>query len=224
MSMKVIAHRGASRAERENTLAAFERAALMGADWVELDVRRTNDEVLVVHHDPRLRDGRVIVRLSADELPDYVPTLVAAIEACGAMSVNVEIKNDRHEPDYDPTDLVAAEVADLVARRGWQDKILISSFHLATAVRARVLGLRSAYLVDALTIGALDACQEHGLEAIHPETSSVTEPLVAEAHRRGLAVHVWTEDDPDRMRLLRSWGVDGICTNTPDVLVAVLAG
>ena len=56
-----MAHRGASRAERENTLAAFTRAAEMGADAVELDVRRTAENLLVVHHDPHVADGRAIV-------------------------------------------------------------------------------------------------------------------------------------------------------------------
>ena len=58
-SLQVIAHRGASKAEAENTLAAFRRAGAMGADAVELDVRRTRDGVLVVHHDPHLPDGRL---------------------------------------------------------------------------------------------------------------------------------------------------------------------
>jgi len=57
---EVIAHRGASRMAHENTLAAFEMAAIAGADGVELDVRRTVDGVLVVHHDARVSDGRVI--------------------------------------------------------------------------------------------------------------------------------------------------------------------
>ena len=61
MSVQVLAHRGASRAERENTLRAFERACALGADGVELDVRRTSDDVLVVHHDPRVDGGCVII-------------------------------------------------------------------------------------------------------------------------------------------------------------------
>ena len=55
-----MAHRGASRAEAENTVAAFRRAGEMGAQAVELDVGRTRDGVLVVHHNPHLADGRVI--------------------------------------------------------------------------------------------------------------------------------------------------------------------
>ena len=100
----VIAHRGASRAERENTGAAFRRAGEMGADGIELDVRRTADDRLVVHHDPVLADGRTIRSTAATELPGHVPTLDAAIGACEGMFVNIEIKNDPDEPDFDPTD------------------------------------------------------------------------------------------------------------------------
>ncbi len=56
----VIAHRGASKAFAENTVAAFRGALAMGADMVELDVRRTADGRLAVHHDARLPDGRAI--------------------------------------------------------------------------------------------------------------------------------------------------------------------
>src|SRR5262245_27082175 len=90
----VIAHRGASRAAPENTLEAFRLARSLGADAVELDVRRTRDGALAVHHDARLPDGQSVVDLSAAELPRSVPLLDAALDACAGMWVNVEIKND----------------------------------------------------------------------------------------------------------------------------------
>ncbi len=71
----VIAHRGASAAAAENTIEAFALAAELGADGVELDARRTADGQVVVHHDAHLPDGRVIVDLSAADLPAHVPTL-----------------------------------------------------------------------------------------------------------------------------------------------------
>ncbi len=91
--IQVIAHRGASRAERENTLAAFRRAAVMGANAVELDVRRTSDGAMAVHHDAVLPDGRVICEMTSAELPEHVPLLPAALDACNGMWVNIEIKN-----------------------------------------------------------------------------------------------------------------------------------
>ena len=64
---QVIGHRGASRAERENTLEAFHAAVAQGADGVELDVRRTADGALAVHHDAHLPDGRAIVLTRRDD-------------------------------------------------------------------------------------------------------------------------------------------------------------
>ena len=66
----VIAHRGANRRARENTLEAFRAAVALGSDGIELDVRRTVDGALVIHHDAQLPDGRVIRESRRDELPD----------------------------------------------------------------------------------------------------------------------------------------------------------
>ena len=76
----VMAHRGVSRAERENTLEAFVTAGRMGADAVELDVRRTVDGALVVHHNPHLDDGRLIAALDRAALPEHVPGLADAMK------------------------------------------------------------------------------------------------------------------------------------------------
>src|SRR2546428_11122700 len=105
----VVAHRGASAIETENTLPAFEAAVRAGADVVEFDVRMTADDVAVVMHDPdvdRTTDGRGLVRsttlsalkqlgveLSSGERVE-VPTLEEALRCLsGRGSIGVEIKN-----------------------------------------------------------------------------------------------------------------------------------
>src|SRR4051794_26170296 len=135
----VIAHRGASAQHPENTLAAFEGAAALGADWVELDVRRTRDEVLVVHHDPRLADGRTIVELAAAELPGTVATLDAALDRCAArgLGVNVEIKSDAGEPDFDPEYRVAERVAAMLTEPELPGPYLVTSFDWRCLRRVR---------------------------------------------------------------------------------------
>ena len=72
---QIMAHRGASKAERANTVAAFACAREMGAHAVELDVRQCRSGELVVHHDPELADGRIIAHLTKEQLPAYVATL-----------------------------------------------------------------------------------------------------------------------------------------------------
>lgn len=218
----VIAHRGASRAEAENTIAAFERAAQMGADGVELDVRRTADDRLVVHHDAHLPDGRAIRSVAAADLPTSVPTLTHALDACAGMFVNVEIKNDRSEPDHDRSDWVADRVAVELERRGGGPRWLLSSFRLRTVDRCRqaMPTVRTAWLTEQMTEQEILRTVRGGHHAIHPWVGAVDEASVRLAHAHGLAVNVWTCDDPARMRELMAWGIDGICTNVPDVALA----
>jgi glycerophosphoryl diester phosphodiesterase len=72
-------------------------------------------------------------------------------------------------------------------------------------------------------IEAAATAHERGHRALHPHDFAVTGELVEHLHAQGMDVNVWTVDDPARMRALVALGVDGICTNVPDVLVGVLA-
>lgn len=223
----VYAHRGASAAQPENTLAAFAAAVAMGADGVELDVRRTADGALAVHHDAHLADGRLLCDVAAADLPDHVPSLVEALEACGDLMVNVEIKNWPRDPDHDPSLLLAGAVAPLVGRLG--ARAIVSSFNLADVDRVRVLdpsihtGTLATFGPDADLAGRfVDRARRRGHTAVHPHHGAVTPHLVGLAHAAGLQVNTWTVDDPDRMRELASLGVDAIVTNVPDVALAAL--
>lgn len=227
---QVMAHRGASKAAPANSLAAFVLARDMGAHAVELDVRQCASGELVVHHDPELADGRIIAHLAKHQLPDVVPTLDEALDACGDMWVNVEVKNHRTEPDYDPDDARTLAVLDVLRRRvalhGDSKRYLLSCFRRKTVDRAKREWpeLPTAWL----TVVVSDAPQlarelrTAGHAAVHPEVSRVSRELIETFHAEGLAVNTWTCDDPSRMRELISWGIDGICTNVPDVALGVL--
>ncbi len=230
---QVIAHRGASAVERENTLEAFALAGTLGADAVELDVRRTRDGLLVVHHDPALPDGRVIVDTAAAELPAHVPHLGAALDACSGMWVNVEIKNDPSEPDFDPSDTIADRTMDALLARGEPERWLISSFRLETVDRCRALAdaaggtgapVRTAWLTAVVPDDVVETLSGRGHVALHPWVRLLGRHVVEACHDAGIAVNTWTCDDPERMAELLDWGIDGICTNVPDVALAVRAG
>lgn len=221
---QVIAHRGASAAEPENTVAAFRRAAALGADAVELDVRRTADGVLVVHHNPDLPGRGWIKDLRAAQLPSHVPLLGDALDACAGMWVNVEIKNDPREPDFDPVDRIADETIAALSARGEDDRWLVSSFRIETIDRCRE---RSASIATAwLTIDVPDdvvaTVTARGHRAWHPWFPVLTPALIEQCHDAGVTVNTWTCDDPAVMARLAEAGIDGICTNVPDVAVAVL--
>jgi glycerophosphoryl diester phosphodiesterase len=224
----VIAHRGASAAHPENTVAAFRAARALGADWVELDVRRTADRALAVHHDEALAGGRLIASLAASsgELPEDVPLLDAALDACAGMGVNIEIKNWRLDADFDPNRWLSEAVVGLLAERGGRDEVLVSSFDLETVDRVHQLdpSVPTALLVMELDDPArvVAATAGRGHAALHPWAPTVDAELVERCHDAGLAVNTWTVDDPDWMVRLAQIGVDGIVTNVPDVARAAL--
>jgi len=222
----VIAHRGASAARPENTVEAFRHAVELGADGVELDVRRTRDGQAAIHHDETLADGRALRDLDAADLPDHVPLLRAALEACEPLEVNVEIKNVPIDGDFDPDQTMAALVVETVRQMGVIDRILVSSFGFACIERVRELEptLRTAFLIggDRDPVPLLDRAAGGGHPGVHPHVAMVDERFMDAARERGLFVNVWTVDDPAEIRRLADLGVDGIVTNVPDVARAAL--
>jgi glycerophosphoryl diester phosphodiesterase len=142
--------------------------------------------------------------------------------------VDVEIKNLPGEPDFDETDRIAAAVAELLAARPEPPETwLISCFRRETIDRCRAT--EPSIATGWLTIGAVAdddiAWATHaGHTAIHPWDPTVDSSTIARCHAAGLQVNTWTCNDVERARELAAWGVDGICTDVPDVLVAALGG
>ena len=207
-------------------MAAFRASGPLGADWVELDVRRTADGALAVHHDAHLGDGRAIVELEAADLPGHVPSLAEALEACAPLGVNVEIKNSPHDLDFDAT--VALVEPTVAVIKACSQPIIVSSFHSPTLDRVRAVdsSIATAQLTFDLRDPArtIDAAVRAGHVALHPFDATVTHELVELTHVAGLTINVWTVDDPARIEELAEMGVDGIVTNVPDVAAAVLRG
>lgn len=231
----VIAHRGASGHVRENTVEAFELAVALGADGIELDVRRTADHHLVVHHDPAIDGYGLICELSLEQLPDHVPTLAVALAACRGAWVNVEIKNMAVEPGHDPTDAMARsvlEVLDQVAveppRRPvlGTEAIVISSFDRLTLRQVRDLApaMTTAVLVAEVNDDVIASCHRNGHRFVHPWLDLLDHAGVTAVAEAGLGCNVWTSNDVESMTRLVGWGVDGIITDYPDRARSVLDG
>jgi glycerophosphoryl diester phosphodiesterase len=155
-------------------------------------------------------------------------TLAEALDACGdRMLVNVEIKNWKEDAGYDPSMSMVAPIIDELRRRGprARHRWLISSFSWSTvaACREHAPDLATACLtsgaVDPATIERLAAA---GHSALHPREPQVDEELMARCHRSGLSVNTWTCNDPVRLVELAGLGVDGVCTDVPDVALSAL--
>ena len=223
--VNVVAHRGASAANPPgNTIAAFAEAVAQGADWVELDVHLTADGEIVVHHDPVLADGRVLGELSAADLPDVIPTLAEVLAACSPLAVNVEIKPDG--VDALRSSLIA-KVVELLQSEAPSRDFLVTSFDHDICDQVRALdatlptGLLNAH-GDSLQAD-LDRAGSAGHVAINPWFGLVTKEFVDRAHALGIAVNVWTVDEPEQMRALADMGVDAIITNVPSLCREVLS-
>jgi glycerophosphoryl diester phosphodiesterase len=229
----VIAHRGAGRVAPENTVEAFLGAARLGADGVELDVHRTGDGALVVHHDADAHGVGVLAESALVEIraarPD-IPTLEEALDACAGMLVNVEVKNLPGDADYDATDVAAAAVVEVLTRRASRDDVLVSSFNLESADRVRALdpSIPTGFLtlVGLDPVDGVEVAHAHGHGAVHPDArslaGSVAEATITRAHELGMAVNVWTVNGEEEMRRLAAVGVDALITDVPDVARRVL--
>jgi glycerophosphoryl diester phosphodiesterase len=218
--MLVLAHRGASAAAPENTEAAFRLADRMGADGIDLDVRRTPDGRLLVAHDVLPPDPAAVDSMG-------LATLDEALDACGErMLVNVEIKNWPGDSDWDPEMRIVAPVIEALRRRGpgAGGRWLISSFSWETieACRAAAPDIATAWLVSTVSPERIARVAAAGHAALHPWEPGVTEQFVERCHEAGLAVNTWTCNDPVRIAELARIGVDGVCTDVPDVALAAL--
>ncbi len=220
----VIAHRGASAYEPENSLAAFRAAVRLGAGGIELDIHDTADGALLVHHDPAL-GGRPIRELAAAEvraqrLPngEAVPTLADALAAIGGdCLVFVEVKT--LAPRHDPALFAALDAGPAPSHyhvHGFDHRIVRRLLSQRPGLVGGVLS--TSYPVDPWRQPA-----EAGARELWQEGSMVDQALVKGAHQRGFRVYAWTVDDPARARALAALGVDGLCTNRPDVIRQALA-
>lgn len=223
----VIAHRGASAVARENSLEAFQRAADLGAQWVELDTHLAADGDVVVVHDAHYPDGALVNGLPAAARPSGVCLLDEALAVCDAASlgVNVEIKAVPGDADDHTADALIDAVLAILANRypphsPRRRDLLVTSFSPATINRvAAETDLPTGWLtIDNRDVVAITArISSEGHVAVNPWDPLVTPAYVDAAHAAGLAIYPWTVNDPARISELAAWGVDGVITDVPDV-------
>lgn len=222
---RVFAHRGDVARAKENTIAAFVAAVEHGADGVELDVRRTRDGALVVHHDADVGTLGPIADLGVRDLPGHVALLDEALSVLEPLDVNVEIKNSRTEPGYDPTGSISHDVAAALADRSSRERLVVSCFDLATLDAVRQA---DADLATGLLLGWEDDAREgvrtalaHGFGAVHPFVLNVDAELVDDAHTAGLEVRTWTVNARHDLERMVAIGVDVVITDVIDLAIEV---
>lgn len=236
---RLLAHRGFSRNDVENTLGAFAAARKLGADYVESDIRATADGVAVLFHDPTLDRSfgiRARIRdLTLKRLKELtasrgeIPTLAEALEAFPDALWNLDVKcADAIAPAARVIRDHCAEGRILVAsfsgkRSGALSRLLGNRVVRSPGVGRMALVLLCAHL-HAIALGSRLLASFVALQI--PERQGcirvVSPRLIRQYHRMGAEVHVWTVDDEDDIRRLLRWGVDGIVTNRIDRALAVV--
>ena len=214
----VIAHRGSSAAEPENTLPAFERAIADGADFVEFDVQLAADGVPVVFHDAELDRLTPLTgplrRRSAAELKDAgISTLDEVLEVVrGRIGVMAELKNPHLNRVLPIVERVVSRLErdDIVI--SFQRRALLETLRLEPGRRV----IQHVGLGVSIRVAAGYAWGAGFLDR------RLTVRGLARARSLGLATTVYTVNDVERMRELAALGVDGVFTDRPDRLRAVL--
>ena len=209
---ELIAHRGASRQRRENTLPAFQLALELGADAIELDVHATADGVVVVHHDPEVVAGERRIPIAGTvwaplrEVPlpggERMPTLMDVLALVGdRATIYVEIKGAGIE----------ASVASIL--KNSRSRCAVHSFDHRAAQRHHELApeipvgvLSASYPIDPIA-----PVRAAGAQALWQEWHLIDADLVARAHEAGVRVIAWTVNDAAEARRLVKLGVDALC-------------
>jgi glycerophosphoryl diester phosphodiesterase len=238
----VLGHRGASADAPENTHAAFRLAMAQGADGVELDVWRcATGEVVVVHDEDLARVGGARLRVEASPLAalrdvdvgawkgprfrgERVPLLAEVLEALPGAVVNVELKS-RGGRELS----LAGAAADVIHRAGAGARVVVSSFdwRLLAAFRLAAPAVAAGLLFEATygwRVRTFLGTRALRPAAVHPDRALATDDRVRRWSARGLAVNVWTVDDPGEAARLARAGAAALITNVPERIRAALAG
>jgi glycerophosphoryl diester phosphodiesterase len=227
-----FAHRGASGHAPENTLLAVTTALAMGATWIELDVFSVENELVVIHDSrvERTTNGRGnLHRLDLAYLRsldagggEKIPFLRELLDTVsGTAGINIELKG---EQTAGPTAaLIQTYIAGGTFRK---DQFLVSSFNHQEIVTFRSIlpEVSTGANITSLPLHHARFAEELGVDSIHIHRDAVTRAFVADAHRRGFKVFVFTINHADDLESVAALGVDGFFTNYPRLCMTDPAG
>ena len=224
----MIAHRGMSGLEMENSASAFVAAGQRSYFGIETDVHRTADGQFIVIHDDntkRVAGDEMIVEqtayrtLRALRLLDtdgrqgradlILPSLREYISICKKYEkvAVLELKNHFVPEDID-------KIIDIIRQEDYLDQVIFISFDLPNmiCIRERLPEQRAQFLISSITDWLLDTLQKYHLD-LDIKYSALTAEYVQALHAAGIQVNVWTVNTPEDARRLVDMGVDFITTN-----------
>ncbi len=181
----------------------------------------------MVIHDAEIPGVGSVHTLPAAELPRWVPTMEEALQACGDLLVDLEVKAPPAGAALGVGALAAAVVGRLPVRADGRPWLVTSFWPEALSAAAEVASSsRAAVAIGALVHPSLPAghavapVAAAGWSVLLPAGEQVDERLVDAAHRAGLAVAPWTVNDPQALEAMVAWGVDAVITDVVDTALA----
>ncbi|NHI91193.1 MAG: hypothetical protein EAX96_01735 [Candidatus Lokiarchaeota archaeon] len=224
---KIIAHRGASGYEFENSMSAFKRAVKLKADMIETDVQRTKDNILVLSHNNNLyhatKNRKFISRLNYNELEkfklrngDSILTVEELLnEFNGKIQFNLEIKAQNIEEI----------LLKMIKRYDLLNEVIFSNFSFQSLMKIRRIEFKAR--IAFLTIFPYRILQlgypfrklvSLGVEAINPKYNILTNGFIENAQKFNLKIYPFTVNNKEKILDLRKKGINGIFTDYPDIL------
>jgi glycerophosphoryl diester phosphodiesterase len=222
--MKIVAHRGASRACPENTRRAFERALAIGVDGIEADLLMTKEGRIVVRHDDLIQHHRewyAVRELTFEELQqidvgegERLLLFEQFLEAFyGRALIILDLK----------TFGLAAPLASWLEARGAIEGVEVSSFLHAEIVEMarRLPSIGRSLIVTALPMRFEWMVEETGAKAVALHRSFLNESITRQVRHLGIAVRAYPVNLPREASRFASWGVDAIYTDDPAAMQAL---
>jgi glycerophosphoryl diester phosphodiesterase len=230
-TMEVTAHRGASKQYPENTMAAFEGAVELGADWIELDIQQSKDGELFVMHDRNFRRTTGVNKysweLTWDEISEldagsffdesfageHIPLLSEVIEFAKEKDIrlNIELKPSSYDVDLE------AHLVELIHEMDFTDRCVVTSqkYDVLEQIKELDPEIKTVYVMS-IAYGNLNRLT--AADSFSVEFSNVSKRMVSRVHNAGKELFVWTVNSRSKIRRLMELNVDNVITD--DVSVA----
>lgn len=221
-----VGHRGAKGLAPENTLLAIQKALDLGVDGIEIDVHLVQGKIVVIHDDrlDRTTNGKGLLAAQSFEYlrsldagqGQHIPILEEVIELIDQKCwLNIEFK-------CRGLTVPTIEIIKKFLRRGWsQESFLISSFDHRELQSLKQLSpaLRIGALVYGVPLENAKFASDLGAYSLHASSKFLDSEFVADAHKRGLKVYVYTVNERDQFEIVKSLNVDAVFSDYPDQIL-----
>jgi glycerophosphoryl diester phosphodiesterase len=236
-----IAHRGASASLPDNTLLSFDRAISENADMIELDVRKTSDNKLVLFHDwtissyshssSEINIPKLVSHTNSEELHNHCQNtgfelafLDEVLERFGnQVDINIELKAGGYEK----------EIVDMVNKYDLANRVIFSSFFPWIIKKIKnydkrlkagwIIGQEQVILLNRLARPIVSMLfNKMEADSAHLHYEIITPAVISHFHLKHIPIFAWTVNSGSVFDYLIEIGVDGIITDQPGVLRSIL--